>query len=458
MLPAMTSRIHWTHPSVVAFMAGSEHEDPVAHVERRARDMALAAMEEGWAGPPFDPFELSERQGVRVVAREELEDARLVPLDSGEAQIEFNPHRRPARIRFSVAHELGHLLFPDHREQARYRDASHRGDRSDGWQLELLCNVVAAELLMPAGAFPRDRAEDLSLVRLLDLRARFEVSTEALLRRVVKLTDQPVSLFAAARVSDEPRFRLDYVVGSRAWEPRVDAGSLIGGSRVLRRCTAVGFSEDGDERWDEEQLLVQAVGVPPYPGQRFPRVVGLVQPAEAVPARHGLRYVRGDAVEPRVEGPTILAHVVNNQARRWGGHGLASELGRRFPRAHEDYQAWAAEPRNQRLGVVGITTVDERLAIANLVAQAGYGESRAPRLRLKALRDALEALAGAALGRNAAVHMPLIGTGQGGMAWAPVRDLVLEELCDRGVEVVVYILPGAPMPEDEVEDRQLSMI
>jgi Zn-dependent peptidase ImmA (M78 family)/O-acetyl-ADP-ribose deacetylase (regulator of RNase III) len=439
-------------------MTDSEETDPVALIERRARDMALTAMEEGWAGPPYDPFELAERQGISVVAREELEDARLVPLRSGLTQIEFNPHRRPARIRFSVAHELGHLLFPDHRDGVRYRDASHRGDRHDAWQLELLCNVAAAELLMPAGAFPRDRAEDLSLVRLLDLRAQFGVSTEALLRRIVKLTDRAVSLFAAARVPDQARFRLDYVVGSRAWKLGAAAGTFVGESTVLRRCTAVGFSDEGEECWAGQQVLVQAVGVPPYPAERFPRIVGLVQPAAEIAERHRLHYVRGDAAEPRVHGPTILAHVVNNQARRWGGHGLASELSRRFPQAHEDYQAWAAKPTHLRLGALSVVAVDENLAIANLIAQAGYGESRSPRLRLRALRGALEALAAEARARNAAVHMPLIGTGQGGTPWAPVRDLVLAELCDRDVDVVVYVLPGAPMPEDEIDEQRLSLL
>jgi hypothetical protein len=45
--------------------------------------------------------------------------------------------------------------------------------------------------------------------------------------------------------------------------------------------------------------------------------------------------------------------------------------------------------------------------------------------------------------------MPLIGTGQGGMRWAAVRDLVLDCVCRNGVDVVVYVLPDAPMPEDE---------
>jgi Zn-dependent peptidase ImmA (M78 family)/O-acetyl-ADP-ribose deacetylase (regulator of RNase III) len=453
-LRTMVTTISWTHPSVVAFLKETGSADPVAEVERRAQKMALKAIEEGWEGPPYDPFELAERLGVIIVAREELEDARLVS-EGRRRRIEFNPQRRRARTRFSIAHELGHLLFPDHGDKVRYRDASHRRERVDAWQLELLCNIAAAEFLMPAGAFPQAPTVDLSLAHLLDLRAKFAVSTEALLRRVVKLTGKPVALFAAARLDDRSQFRVDYVVGSRAWSPQTHSGTIVDDSAVLRRCTAVGFSEDGDEEWQHEALRVQAVGVPPYPQERFPRIIGLLQPSEAVPDRQGLRYVRGDATEPRVDGATILAHIVNNQARQWGGRGLARELADRYPDVHAAYRQWASTTGNRRLGAVHVVPVDDHLSIASMVAQAGYGESREPRLRLGALRRALETLASQA--DDAAVHMPLIGTGQGGMSWALVRDLVLEELCDSGIEVVVYVLPGAPMPDEEIEDRQLTL-
>ena len=110
--------------------------------------------------------------------------------------IEFNPNRRPARLNFSIAHEISHLLFRDHHEHTRYRDGTYR--RRDDWQLEMLCNIAAAELLMPAGALPIRETRDLSLVRLLDQCRRFGVSTEALLRRVVRLTDTQACVFAAA--------------------------------------------------------------------------------------------------------------------------------------------------------------------------------------------------------------------------------------------------------------------
>lgn len=456
----MSPQITWSHPSVQLLLEESGQHDPYAEIARRAREIVLDALENGWSGPPFDPFDLAERAGVDTVPREDLDDARLVSPTGEAPRIEFNPHRRPARVRFSVAHELGHLLFSDHSEQTRYRTESHaQHERPDDWQLEVLCNVAAAEILMPAGAFPAAQADDLSLPHLLDLRVEFGVSTEALLRRVVKLTERAACLFAATRLPDAG-FRVDYAVPSRAFDQRLTAGQIIDGQSVLAHCTAVGFSVDGTEEWPgiEGPLRVQAVGIPPYPGHRFPRVVGLLQPeAERDRRVQGIRIVRGDATRPMRDGPTMIAHIVNNAAQRWGGHGFANSLGRRVRSAREDYAAWASDAGRRQLGAVHVADVGEDLWVASMIAQAGYGESKRPRLRLPALRDCLEALAGEARARNASVHMPPIGTGQGATPWPRVRDLILEELVERDVAVTVYVLEDEPMPEETPDNGQLTL-
>lgn len=445
----------WTHPSVTRLMEGGV-SDPFAWIERQSRDVVLRAMEEGWTGPPYDPFKLADSLGVELVARQDLDDARLVTTVTGTPRIEFNPQRRPARVRFSVAHELGHLLFDDYASRPRFRDLAER--RNDDWQLEILCNVAAAEFLMPPGALPIEEADDVDLVRLLEQRSRLGVSTEALLRRVVRLTRRSVALFAAARIDSSNRFRIDYLVPSRAWKPPVAAGDEIADS-ILAACTAVGYSDHREESWNNIPVRVQAVGIPPYPGDTFPRLVGLIEPAVPGPNTEvGIHYVRGDAADIRGDGPAIIAHVTNNEALRWGGRGFASTLASRFPEARDSYASW--EPSNRRLGAVHLVDVATDRWIASLVAQSGYRPVMrgTPRLRLGALRQALEALAGEALRLKAGVHMPLIGTGQGGMEWAKVRDLVIEELIDRHVPVTVYVLPDAPMPVELSEEDQLTLL
>jgi len=449
--------VNWSHPSVKALLQESGVQDPYAAMEDRARGLTLSALEKGWKGPPYDPFFLADALEIETVARQDLEDARLVPIEGDKPRIEFNPNRRPARIRFSVAHELGHFLLSDFAEQVRYRDRSH-GDTggADDWQLESVCNVAAAELLMPAGAFPLADTADLSLPHLLDFRKPFGVSTEALLRRVVRLTDQPACLFAAARLPEGDGFRIDYAVGSRSWTARPQVGDRLPAESILSHCTAVGFSDARVERWGDHELDVQAVGIPPYPGDRFPRVVGLLRPAteDATPTV-ALRYVRGDATHPRGDGTRIIAHVVNDQAQRWGGRGFAVALMEHYPEAKDDYAQ--RPPDQRRLGSVHLVEAEPGIWIASLVAQKGYGASGHPRLRLSALSPTLRALASAAIELDATVHMPPIGTGQGGTPWPPIRDLVLQEVVDRGVSVTVYVLEGEAMPEDAEVRAQLML-
>ena len=135
----------WTNASVLRLGT----DDPVAEITARARSIALAGMDKGWNGPPFDPIALAELLGIDVVANASIRDAQTVPVPRGKVRIEFNPNRPRGRTRYSVAHELAHTLFPDVAEKVRHRGL-HHGSGRDDWQLEALCNIGAAELLMPS--------------------------------------------------------------------------------------------------------------------------------------------------------------------------------------------------------------------------------------------------------------------------------------------------------------------
>jgi hypothetical protein len=427
-------------------------DDPITWIETVSRELSLNAMEKGWEGPPYNSFKLAQLIGVEVVARQDVRDARLVSA-GGDPRIEFNPHRRPARLNFSIAHEIGHMLFEDYSEHARYRDGARR--RLDDWQLEMLCNIAAAELLMPVGAFPIGETNDLDLVRLVEQCRQFGVSTEALLRRVVTLTDNKACVFAAARGESASVFRIDYVIASRNWDRPVQAGDKVG-NRVLASCTAVGYSDSGVVTWGATETYVQAVGIPPYPGDRYPRVGGLLEPVDSNKAPRGIRYVRGDLSAQQERGPVVIAHIVNDQARRWGGRGLAKDLMNKYPEAAREYGQWPVE--NRRLGQIHVAKASEETWIASMLTQVGYGPpTRRPRLRILALQKALEHVASLATQKGARVHIPLLGTGQGGAVWPIVRDLVLQELVNKGIGVTVYVLPDARMPPEAMEAEQLIL-
>lgn len=433
--------IRWTHPSVRTLKVS----DPRAAVEALARELALGAIEAGWAGPPFDPLELAKMQRIEVVATDTVPDARLIP--GTRPRIEFNPNKPRARIRFSLAHEMAHTLFPDWKEAARSRGGPESHAADDDWQLELLCNVAAAELLMPAGALPQSIGQDFT--ELMNLSKTFDVSPEAAFLRAARATPEPLAVFAAA--SEDPRsssgsYRVDYVIPSPAMgSVGLQAGQSIEAGSVLSHCSAVGYTARG--KLPGTDLEAQCVGLPPYPGHRFPRVLGLLShPRRGPGAVARLDEVIGDATAPRGGGTRILAFVVNDRTPRWGG-GFALAVKRLWPGIQREFVAAAsAHPETLRLGSVFISQLEPGIIGAALVAQHGYGPSARPRLRYAALRKALDDLAATAQEMEASVHMPQIGAGEAGGRWEVIRGLVSETLVASGVPVSVYRRAEDPDP------------
>lgn len=433
----------------------AEGRDPIDAITARAREVVFDAVQADWRGPPFDPIALARRIGLNVVARDDLVDARVLSDPQAGLRIEFNPTRPRGRLRYSIAHEIAHTFFPDVGEEVRHRTATGAvddGSSGDEWQLELLCNIAAGELLVPSLALPVEELDRaiLDINRLMVLRSRFDVSSEAILRRAAQATSHPVTMFAAARlpskgtIPGDPSFRLDYTVASRTWDAELRRG-LTFRSKVLGECTAVGYTAVGVERWREtgRDFAVEAVGIPPYPGDSLPRIAGLLVIDTAAPPGPAITYVTGDASTPRGSGPRIIAHVVNDAARAWGGGGFALQLRRKYPQAAQAFRAWTVgRPDNLRLGEAYVVDLVDGISVASMVAQEGYGEGPKPRLRYHALAECLERVRGAAVARAASVHLPRIGMGQGGGVWPLVADEIDRALCRYGVPVTVYTRPG----------------
>ena len=433
----------------------------MGYITSRARELVFEAIEAGWPGPPFDPFLLADHLKLSVIPREDILDARTVPMEGDRIKIEFNPNRPTGRIRFSIAHELAHTLFPDCSDRVRNRAAREHMQEGD-WQLELLCNVAAAEFLMPIGSLPKLEEMPLSIDALMGLRHKYDVSAEALLLRVVRLTDSACTVFCTSRLEEgkfKDRYRIDYAVGSRSWQSRLASGVLLPESTVLRECTAIGFTAKATEQWPDVPLPVsiEAVGIAPYPKHIYPRVVGIAQvPNQQVPTLPRITYLKGDATKPRGDGFRIICQVVNDKAPLWGG-GFALVVRRRFPKIQEDFSSWAKEYDDLFiLGGSRFCLVDKSLAVFNMICQKGYGPSRRPRIRYSAMKACLDKLADIAAEREASVHMPRIGCGQAGGSWSVVSELIGETLCTRGISVTVYDPPtpdhqSAPMQGDLFE-------
>lgn len=432
----------------------------MAEITRRARKVITDAAETGLTGPPFDPFSLADYLNVAVVPREDIRDARTVAV-AGRAVIEFNPNRPRGRVRYSICHELAHTLFPDCLDRVRNRFA-HQQMSKDDWQLEMLCNIGAAELLMPIGTFPQLKEESLSVDHLMELRAKFETSSEALFLRVVNLTDAPCCVFSASRREDAPgcSYQVDYSVPSKTWTGGFPSGLVLPRHSVVKDCTAIGFTAKGEEQWMAGlgSLRVECVGIPPYPNEAYPRVLGVVRPRKPTECLvNKVSYLKGDATAPRGEGTKLIAHVVNDKAATWGA-GFAYSVRRKWPSVQDEFKEWVAEdPTRLALGNVHLTPIGKSLSIVHMISQHGYGPSPRPRIRYRALESCLDALAKAAVDRDASIHMPRIGSGQAGGCWGIVSELIDSKLCQCGLKVTIYDLPGTELRQDPQPLLALTM-
>ena len=116
------------------------------------------------------------------------QDACVVP-----GRVLLNRKKSSARRRYSLAHEIVHTLFPDYDDEIRRVGTLWRRD-GDESELELLCQVGAAELLFPLEEFAaRVERHGFSLASTLALSTTFDGSVEATARRIVETSDVPTA-------------------------------------------------------------------------------------------------------------------------------------------------------------------------------------------------------------------------------------------------------------------------
>jgi Zn-dependent peptidase ImmA (M78 family)/DNA-binding XRE family transcriptional regulator len=152
---------------------------PPARIQVRSQQPSNAANELLAAaeipGPPVDVVRLAELCGALVLYEPfPPELSGLVFAEGGGAVIGINAEHFEVRQRFSIAHELGHLLFGHHRTGAAQQfhidiNVDQGAPPDYDWREERAANDFAAELLMPRkfvadlhrpGMDPRDLARE----------------------------------------------------------------------------------------------------------------------------------------------------------------------------------------------------------------------------------------------------------------------------------------------------------
>lgn len=431
------SPINWTNTSVKAF---AKNADPLHAIQKAARALVLRAREKGWEGPPFNPLHIAEMLEVQIEANSSVADARLVATENGP-KIEFNPQQPRERVRFSIAHEIAHLLFPDWSEQIRNRGS---GETSDDWQLEMLCNLAASEFVLPIGSLSA-AASIPPIEDLMHQRRAYDVSAEAFLIRLAKVSNQPIGIFVSSpMVADDGKrhYKIDYFVSSPT-APKIRAsGMAIPDESVVHSCTAIGHTDRALESWIiGSPAQIECVGLTAYPGSVYPRVAGLVRFDHSQEHHLPIRLLHGNVLEPRDGGNKIICQLVNDKATKWGG-GVARKIAKRFPEAEDQFtKALIQIPHNKRLGRVIFSKASEDITIASLIGQEGFGPSLFPRIRYAAVQSCLEEVADRAVSVGASIHMPKIGTGSAGADWSTIEEMLDDVMVRAGLFVTVYDVP-----------------
>lgn len=188
---------------------------PEPTIERGLGERIARTIRDIAGPPPVDLEALAGALGVEAIRYTDLtEDGRTTWVD-GKPHVDLRSDRPAARTRFTLAHEIGHILI-DADESVAHRTHGLAHD-----DIETLCDWIAASILMPrewVSSYARRERYTLSLLRVVAHRA--DVSLAAAAVRMAEVGGRTCMLLRWERA---PQRWL--VVGQAAVPPRY-AGTL----------------------------------------------------------------------------------------------------------------------------------------------------------------------------------------------------------------------------------------
>ncbi|HVL28616.1 MAG TPA: ImmA/IrrE family metallo-endopeptidase [Acidimicrobiales bacterium] len=178
---------------------------------------------------------------TEIVRTSMVEDGRTT-WNNGRPRIELRADRLPQRTRFTLAHEIGHILIAQDETVAR-RTHQLKGDA-----IEKLCDWIATSILMPrvwiADYGRRDRY-NLSLLRLIAHKA--DVSLSAAAVRLAEVSDRTCVLLRWQRGPNR------WLVIGQAAVPRQYSGGIQAPPE-----TSAAFEELPNRRDTWREITLQA--------------------------------------------------------------------------------------------------------------------------------------------------------------------------------------------------------
>ena len=136
-----------------------------------------------------------------------------------------------------------------------------------------------------------------------------------------------------------------------------------------------------------------------------------------------IKYITGDATQPKGDENKIIVHVCNDIGG-WG-KGFVLAISNRWKAPEKAYREWYASQKDFGLGEVQFIKVEDNLWIANLIGQHKIRKDKQgnPPIRYDAIKEGMQKVAHQAGKLNASVHMPRIGCGLAGGKWENIEPI-----------------------------------
>lgn len=162
---------------------------------KRSRDLVKElARYRGWDEPPFLAKDLAYLKGVKDIIHADLGESDGVLLRHSDGYvIKVNVTHSQVRKNFSCAHEIGHIILDEFIQQRSLSNIDFRRQVSEiGRVKERLCDIAAAELLMPQPFFSKYLSGfGVSIDSVNPLAGVFKVSVPAAVIRMCELSSEP---------------------------------------------------------------------------------------------------------------------------------------------------------------------------------------------------------------------------------------------------------------------------
>src|SRR5262245_3139875 len=191
-------------------------------VTRTQADLALRRAHEIAEGDasrtlPVDIVALGHQLGISSIEpREMIDDGYVGRRSDGTFVIRYRRSNSPERTRFTIAHEIAHLIIA-RVTGVDIMEAKHR--RGCSYE-ETTANRIAAELLMPERLI-HDRLQSAppDWKTILGMRSVFQVSTTALVRRIIDVEGVLAILIRAPLAKPNGWIRCEASRGKRVFFP-----------------------------------------------------------------------------------------------------------------------------------------------------------------------------------------------------------------------------------------------